>query len=732
MKRHPLHLLLFLLGLAVVAWIAVVHAVANPWVLLVTLLIGAAYVAGALELDRYRNATATLDAATAGLTEAPTNLDAWLVAIDASLRGAVRLRIDGERAALPAPALSGFLAGLLVLLGMLGTLLGMMATLRGTGIALETASDLQAIRDSLAAPVKGLGFAFGTSIAGIATAAVLGLLAALCRRERGAAGRALDAAIAGPLRTLTPAHRRDEAFGLMQQQAALMPTLVDRLQLLAATLEQNGAAQGDRMQALAATLERQGDAGADRLQALATTIEREGGAVHERQAASQAAFHARTEAIHATLAASVQQSLHDSIALGAEAASGALQPVMQATMSEIASGTRALQQTLVDAVQCHLQDTASGLQSSTQAIAGLWTQALEAQCAAGQAQVTELSAALERLDARFEQRSMRLLDGVSARLDDGVAGIATTWQDALAHQQSTHDALASGHRDAMVAATANFATQSESLLRAVDVSHRELQGALAAQDRERLATWNASLAELGAALREEWTQVGDASAERQQAIFDALARAADEIGEQSRVHAGATIGEVAKLVQAASEAPRVAAEVVGELRQSLSDSMVRDTAMLDERNQLLATLATLLQAVNHASTEQKAAIDALVGTSAELLERVGNRFSDHVDAGAGKLDGMATRLSVGALEVASLGEAFGAAVQAFGDVNERLAGRLERIEGALEKTLSRSDDQLAYYVAQAREVIDLSLLAQKQIVDDLRQAQGSTDQSQAA
>ena len=732
MKRHPLHLLLFLLGLAVVAWIAVVHAAANPWVLLVTLLIGAAYVAGALELDRYRRATATLDAATAGLTEAPADLGGWLSTIDPALRGAVRLRIDGERAALPAPALSGFLAGLLVLLGMLGTLLGMMATLRGTGIALETASDLQAIRDSLAAPVKGLGFAFGTSIAGIATAAALGLLAALCRRERGAAGRALDAAIAGPLRSLTPAHRRDEAFGLMQQQAALMPTLVDRLQLLATTLEQNGAAQGERMQALAATLERHGDVGAQRLQAMAASIEREGSAAHERLAASQAQFHARTEAIHVALAASVQQSLHDSIALGAQAASGALQPVMQATMAEIASGTRALQETLADAVQRHLQDAASGLQSSTQVIAGLWTHALEAQREAGQAQATDLSAALERLDARFEQRSLGLLDGVAAKLDAGVAGIAATWQDALARQQSTHDALASGHREAMGQASATFAAQSESLLRAVDGSHRELQAALAAQDRERLATWSESLADLGAALREEWTQVGDAASARQQAILDALAQAANDIGEQSRAHAGATISEVAKLMQSASEAPRVAAEVVGELRQSLSDSMVRDTAMLDERNQLLATQATLLQAVNHASTEQKAAIDALVGTSAELLERVGNRFSDHVEAEAGKLDGMAARVSVGAIEVASLGEAFGAAVQAFGDVNERLAERLERIEGALEKTLARSDDQLAYYVAQAREVIDLSLLAQKQIVDDLRQAQGAADQSQAA
>ena len=49
---------------------------------------------------------------------------------------------------------------------------------------------------------------------------------------------------------------------------------------------------------------------------------------------------------------------------------------------------------------------------------------------------------------------------------------------------------------------------------------------------------------------------------------------------------------------------------------------------------------------------------------------------------------------------------------------------LERIEGALGKTLARSDDQLAYYVAQAREIIDLSILSQKRMVDDLQQLSG--------
>jgi len=36
----------------------------------------------------------------------------------------------------------------------------------------------------------------------------------------------------------------------------------------------------------------------------------------------------------------------------------------------------------------------------------------------------------------------------------------------------------------------------------------------------------------------------------------------------------------------------------------------------------------------------------------------------------------------------------------------------------------RSDEQLAYYVAQAREVIDLSVLSQKQIIDDLQHLAG--------
>ena len=64
-------------------------------------------------------------------------------------------------------------------------------------------------------------------------------------------------------------------------------------------------------------------------------------------------------------------------------------------------------------------------------------------------------------------------------------------------------------------------------------------------------------------------------------------------------------------------------------------------------------------------------------------------------------------------------------VERFGQTNDALLERLQAIEGALERSLVRSDEQLAYYVAQAREVVDLSLSAQRQITVDLQRLAGA-------
>src|SRR6186713_2414975 len=144
MTRY-LHHAAFATGLAALGWVGAGYLGSNPLALAITALIGAFYLMGALELHRFRQATATLAQAVAALADPLPALRPWLDGVPAPLQNAVRRRIEGEAAGFPGPALAPYLAGLLVLLGMLGTFIGMVFTLRGTGMALDTSTDLQAV-----------------------------------------------------------------------------------------------------------------------------------------------------------------------------------------------------------------------------------------------------------------------------------------------------------------------------------------------------------------------------------------------------------------------------------------------------------------------------------------------------------------------------------------------------------------------------------------------------------
>jgi hypothetical protein len=623
----------FFTGLAVLGWVGTGYIGSNALALAVTALIGACYLTGALDLRRFRAATATLAQAVVDLSDAPPDLRPWLAGVHPSLRNAVRRRIEGEPVGLPGPAMAPYLTGLLVLLGMLGTFLGMVLTLRGTGLALESATDLAAVRSSLIAPVQGLGLAFGTSVAGIATSAALGLLSALSRRERLQAAQALDACIATSLRVFSVAHQREESLKLLQRQSELMPVLVDGLRTMMETMERQSEASNARL------------------------------------LASQERFQGRAEAVYTGLASSVDRSLRESVTQSARIAGDTLRPVVEAALGGIARETASLQQSLGDTM--HRQ--------------------------------------ADQLSARFETISTR---------------VAESWQTALGrHEQASH-ALVEQLNASFVRSAEHVEQRSLSLLQTIEQSHADLQSQAASRERQHAAALAQSLESMAASLQREWQQAGVQSLDSQQRLCDAMERTARTVTAEAATHAKSTIAEIAGLVRVATEAPRAAAEVIGELRQQLSDSMARDNTLLEERGRLLQALGTLLEGVNLAANEQRGAIEALVGSSASLLDRVGTRFSDQVDAEAGKLAAVAAQVSGSAVEVASLGEAFGFAVELFSQSNDKLVTQLQRIDSALGQSLSRSDEQLAYYVAQAREVVDLSLLSQQQIIEDLKRLSG--------
>jgi len=680
-----LQLAAFIAGLATIGWVGAGYVGTNPIALTVTLLVGAFYLMGTLELRRFHQATSTLTGAVAQLSEPPPSLSHWLAQLHPSLQNAVRMRVEGERVALPGPALTPYLAGLLVLLGMLGTFLGMVVTLSGTGLALESATDLQAIRASLSAPVKGLGLAFGTSVAGVTASAALGLISALCRRERLLTAQVLDTKIATSLRVFSLAHQREESFKLLQQQSQLMPALVDRLQDMMATLD------------------------------------RQSQALNERLATNQERFHQQAEAAYTTLASSVDRSLKASLTESARVAGAAIQPVVEATLAGIARETATLHTAMAHTAQQQLDELSTRFEASSAATAVHWKTALAEHQQTTAALSQGLHTSLDQFSATFEQRSASLIDGMSTRLDSTAGNLSNTWQAALEQHERSSETLANHTQHALASAAATFEQHSTALVRTVDQAHADLQTRIDSREQQRMTTWTDALQAVATSLKQEWQQAGAHTLGQQQQICQTLEQTARDMSAQAETHARNTIAEITRLVQAASEAPRAAAEVVAELREQVSSSMARDNATLDERNRLMETLGALLDAVNHASTEQRAAIDALVDASADLLERVGTRFTDKVDAETDKMAAIAAQVNGSAVEVASLGEAFGFAVQLFSQSNDKLVAHLQRIEGALSKSIARSDEQLAYYVAQAREVIDLSIMSQQQIVEDLQQ-----------
>ena len=766
----------FVLGLAAVAWVGAGFFGTSWLALAMTLVIAGVYVAGAWELKQFRTATATLAQALAKLDAAPHNLGDWLAGLHPALQNAVRSRVEGERVALPGPALTPYLVGLLVMLGMLGTFLGMVVTFKGAVFALEGSTDLQAIRSALAAPIKGLGLAFGTSVVGVATSAMLGLMSAISRRERLDVVRRLDASINTVLRPFSLVHQRQETFKALQQQAHALPEVVDKLQSMMDRMEQRG-------------------------QLLDTQLLEQ-----------QANFHRDVGVAYTGLADTVGTSLKDSLTASAKIAGESLQPVVEAAMAEMAAESQRMHTRLSEVVQVQVLAQVEGLSAqfgaTARTVSDTWTAALQNHTRTSDAQAQGLDRALASFTDTFAERSGALLATVSSNLTQSQADQALAEQQRLATWTQSFDTMAAGLQGEWQRVGAEAFAQHQAVCQtlektASDITARSSQHT--SQALEAMATFVAQAEELGRVRAETETRWLTQHDERMAQVVDvwrtALEKTASDITERSSEHAGQTLGAMEKLmaqsedlgrvrtetearwlaqqedhmqkvasvwrtelgalraeedvrgqaavdrlgalqaalalqlatlgtaleepmtrlVKITAEVPQAAAEVIAQLRQEMTRLTERDNIALEERTGLVEKISTLLQTIDHAADEQRAAMTSLVESTSGMLTQASGQFTQMLDAQSGKAADVAAHVSSSAVELASLGESFQHSVQLFNASNEKLMDNLQRIESTVSQSMARSDEQLAYYVAQAREVIDLSITSQQGIVEDLRQ-----------
>ena len=160
-------------------------------------------------------------------------------------------------------------------------------------------------------------------------------------------------------------------------------------------------------------------------------------------------------------------------------------------------------------------------------------------------------------------------------------------------------------------------------------------------------------------------------------------------------------------------------------------SLERDNALLEERTRIMQELAGLTETLQASTAAQGKAIEDLVSNSSSTLAAVGQQFHATLSGETSRLSDITADVADSAADMASLGEAFGLAVQLYSESNSQLMDNLSRIEASMEKSTERSDEQMSYYVAQAREIIDQSMLSQREIIEELRRL-GQTDDLFAA
>lgn len=708
MTRH-LSIAAFLLGAIIVLWMGASFIRNNPLALLVTLVIAAVYAAGFAELWLYQRATTTLDQALAASGERVSELDSWLARLHPSLHNSVRLRIEGEHLGLPAPVLTPYLVGLLVMLGLLGTFVGMVETLEGAVTALEGSTELAAIRAGLAAPMKGLGMAFGTSVAGVAASAMLGFISTLSRRERMLASRRLDDRIKTVFRDFSLAWNRQQTYQAMQQQADALPKVADQLTTLAGELGQLGeriARQlGDNQQQFHQQAQQQlqqlaDDVGSALKQALADSGRLAGDSIQPAVNRLVDELRDQASATHRQLGDTTREQL---AALG-ERFAGVSNDVSR-QWQQAASGWQQQQQALLDGLQQQLGDVTRQLQHHHQ----------QQQQQLADSDSQRLALWSERF-ADAQQQAATLLQQagqqLAERLDDSGRQLSQQQQAGIDALQQTATTIAASQQQQAGAVLDNI----ERLMQASE----NLVNARITSEQRWLDEANGRIELLAGGISEQLAGLRTDEAARAEAAEQRLAQLHHDMAGQLASLGQALETPMTRLIETASAAPQAAAEVIAQLRAEISKNLARDNELLEERQRIMQQLSALSTSMEQAATAQRQAMEHMVSASAGMLQQVADGFAGDIDKRSSQLGDMVELFSASAAELAALGDSFTSAVAQFGDSNQQMMTQLGEIGSALQQAGERSDEQLGYYVAQAREIIDHNLLAQQEILDTLR------------
>ncbi|HJL04334.1 MAG TPA: hypothetical protein RMH85_09810 [Polyangiaceae bacterium LLY-WYZ-15_(1-7)] len=740
-----------LAGFAIVGKAAVYYRGVDGLAFGLTLLMGGALLAGLVELWRTASRVAELHGglrgALAKADERPESLDA----MPAPLRPVLRAHLERDPMPPRAPVFAPYLVGALVLLGLLGTFLGLFETLRGAREALSTSADVDALRAGLSQPMRGLMRSFGTSAAGVAASAMLGLGAVFVRRAARRFDDAVHAACAGPLAHLSAARRQLVALEALAEQGRAWPDAVESLRAAVASLEGLGDAHRTAHRELseasardAAELKRATRADAEALLGKLDGLgERWDAAQQEAVRRSAERDEAQREALR-QLAAQLEEAHREGARESRDATRRALGEVGERLVG-VSDRLAGLDGTQRDAVEqlaerweaAHAR-SAEGLREAAEAAAGSVGAKVAELAERLDASVAATTGQLAALEARQQERE----EAAEAKRAEAVEAVVDVASRELGGAAGRLEALAASWREAHAEAAR---AQSETLAEAVASVERELSAAvgkvaeeaaaaaapaLAGAARatadaaaEHLRALRGTLEEEAEARREAETRREAAAEARQRALLEAFEAEALARGEADALRARG-FGEASEALlarlDAEAEARRAdAAALLGRIEAEAGARREAEAAHLEKVAARLEALGAELRQRDDAAAERE-------GQRAEALAALAAKVEAELGAASAALraegEEAAERAAAQDARAREVLDALGGAAGTVGDAAARQAQALEGLVDEARERLVEAESRTAAKVDALLAKVADAVEAQRARLADLETA----------
>lgn len=706
---------------------------------LIVAAIGGALLLGLAELVQRQLRAARLEAEVRALPAHPS--ESSLDVVGPQLQSLLRARLEN----LPAPSLgesiAPFFTGLLVMLGLLGTLLGLFQTVHGASHALTSASDVDALRRNLAAPIAGLTRSFGCSAAGISASAMLGLALALVRRRESQLLRAINAYAAGPLRAHSPQRKQARALeqlatqgnatgaleGIGQKLGELSGQVIAlQTQALQAQKEAFSELLGSMREALTRTASDSGEQLVSKLGPLLSEVaERSAGAL-----TSQAdAFAGAVRELRAELSQDANERRKET--------SEALQR-LRAQLDEAERSRASAHAAELDKLATLASQSLSEAERREREAAERWQQQLrrlDAQLEAAQNAEAERLRSLDQQLASLRQRddaSRGELDVLTQRVGEELTRLV----GALDAQITARSSLEREHADHTLRAAQQLSAAATTLEAQADKQLAALEHTAA----EQKATFSRLVEQLPAlferAARSSQEAAEQALAQLTQLTEQRLTQVSELLHKdiEHRAELDQNVAERAKsafddAVQKSGELARLLTRIE-ELLPQLSDAAQAGAAQTLERisehmEEQATRFASFENALADARQEQVGALAAQLTQHASDLEQ---KLSQTV----GTVQEAAAVWQASSAEMQAVASLFASSIERQRDASNALIESLGDVEGAVERAGQHAaHDALSDQLAATQEVFARQLQFQRELFEQLRALRSGTSRVSA-